>query len=122
MHIANGALIFLGAFSAVFFLGPMSPFCRSLDHAFRHAFIFDLGIPALKVMATVLFFSIIVPLFIGLPGIIAGCGLYWKKNWGRILAFVVGIVILLEFPFGTALGIYTLWVLMKPETAQLMTS
>jgi len=31
--------------------------------------------------------------------------------WARMLAIVLGCISLIHFPFGTALGIYTLWVL-----------
>jgi hypothetical protein len=40
-----------------------------------------------------------------------GVSLLMRKSWGRILAIVVGILALITIPFGTALGIYTLWVL-----------
>ncbi len=52
---------------------------------------------------------------LGLPGIVAGWGLLRRKAWSRILALVVGILGLINFPFGTAIGIYTLWVLLQPE-------
>src|SRR5690348_14834146 len=39
-------------------------------------------------------------------------GLFERRPWARILALVLGILALLRFPFGTALGIYTLWVLL----------
>ena len=56
---------------------------------------------------------------LGLAGIIAGCALLSRKNWARITVMVLGIIALLNIPFGTALGIYTLWVTTKPETRQL---
>jgi hypothetical protein len=34
-----------------------------------------------------------------------------RKPWGRTLAIVVAIISLIKLPVGTALGIYTLWVL-----------
>jgi hypothetical protein len=40
-----------------------------------------------------------------------GFSLLHRKPWGRTLAIVVAILALLKFPMGTALGIYTLWVL-----------
>lgn len=45
-------------------------------------------------------------------GFIAGWGLLERQPWARTLAIVLGILALLDFPFGTALGIYTLWVLL----------
>jgi hypothetical protein len=47
-------------------------------------------------------------------GIAAGLGLLQRQDWGRILAIVLGVVSLINIPFGTALGIYTLWVLVSP--------
>jgi hypothetical protein len=40
-----------------------------------------------------------------------GYSLLTRRPWGRTLAIVVGILSLLKPFFGTALGIYTLWVL-----------
>lgn len=42
----------------------------------------------------------------------AGWGLLERAPWGRMLAIVVAFLSLLKFPFGTALGIWTLVVLM----------
>ena len=39
---------------------------------------------------------------------VAGWGLMERTEWGRIVAIVAGILCLLKFPFGTALGIWTL--------------
>ncbi|HEV2383033.1 MAG TPA: zinc ribbon domain-containing protein [Terriglobia bacterium] len=44
-------------------------------------------------------------------GLAAGWGLLDRRLWARMLAIVIGCLSLLSFPFGTALGIYTLWVL-----------
>ncbi|WP_263411091.1 zinc ribbon domain-containing protein [Terriglobus tenax] len=38
-------------------------------------------------------------------------GLMQRKRWARTLAIVFGVLALLKFPLGTALGVYTLWVL-----------
>ena len=45
-----------------------------------------------------------------------GISLLMRKSWGRILAIVIAILSLIRIPFGTALGIYTLWVL-APSTS-----
>jgi zinc-ribbon domain len=44
-------------------------------------------------------------------GIVAGWGLLERRPWARTLTIVLGCLKLLDFPLGTALGIYTLWVL-----------
>lgn len=52
---------------------------------------------------------------LSLPGIIAGIGLLKFRPWARILAIIIGVLHLLSFPFGTALGVYTLYVLLNAE-------
>jgi len=51
-----------------------------------------------------------------IAGLIAGWGLMSRSPWARMLAIVLACISLIHFPFGTALGIYTLWVLV-PGTA-----
>jgi hypothetical protein len=43
--------------------------------------------------------------------LLVGYSLLTRRPWGRVLAIVVGILTLLKPLLGTALGIYTLWVL-----------
>jgi hypothetical protein len=52
---------------------------------------------------------------LAIPGIAAGYGLLTRKFWGRVLAIVMGILGLINFPIGTAVGLYTLWVLLQDE-------
>jgi hypothetical protein len=59
-------------------------------------------------------------LVVGAPGLIGGIGLLMKKNWARILILIVGCLDLMSFPFGTALGIYTIWVVIQPETKTIL--
>jgi zinc-ribbon domain len=49
-------------------------------------------------------------------GLAAGWGLLQREGWARILAIVIGVLNLFDPPFGTALGIYTLWVLLPSES------
>ena len=51
-----------------------------------------------------------------LPGFLAGYGLLNNKSWGRPLGIIMGVIYLLEPPFGTALGVYALWVLLNDES------
>jgi apolipoprotein N-acyltransferase len=52
-----------------------------------------------------------------IAGVIAGWGLLAHSPWARMLAIILGCISLIHPPFGTALGIYTLWVLI-PERAE----
>ena len=47
--------------------------------------------------------------------LVAGFGLLERQGWGRPLALVMAFIALISVPFGTALGVYTLWVLMSPQ-------
>lgn len=58
----------------------------------------------------------------GVLDIIAGIGVLKLKQWGRILALILAILNLLAFPIGTAVGIYTLWVLLSRDTELLFSS
>lgn len=51
-------------------------------------------------------------------GIIAGWGLLERQPWARMLTIVLGFFNLLDMPFGTALGIYTLWVLLPARSEE----
>jgi hypothetical protein len=61
--------------------------------------------------------SIIIML--SLPRLIAGIALLKYRNWGRILTVIVSILGMIDFPFGTALGIYGLWVMLHKDTLPL---
>ena len=64
-----------------------------------------------------------VALFIfSVPGIIGGVALLKRRPWGRILTLIMSVIRLLDIPFGTALGIYSLWVLVQEETKELFAS
>jgi hypothetical protein len=54
---------------------------------------------------------VIATVFSAALALMVGYSLMTRRPWGRILAIIVAILALLKFPFGTALGIYTLWVL-----------
>ena len=50
-----------------------------------------------------------------IPGIIAGIGLLRHHEWARILTLILSVIGILNFPFGTAVGIYTIWALVQDE-------
>lgn len=58
-------------------------------------------------------------LIVSLPGLIGGIGLLFKKRWARIVIIIVSILNLINIPIGTALGIYSLWVLFNDESVSL---
>ncbi len=53
-----------------------------------------------------------------ITGILAGWGLLDRQPWARMLAIVLACFNLVDMPFGTALGIYTLWVLLPSKSEE----
>ena len=56
---------------------------------------------------------------LAIPGIVGGIGLLKGKSWARLLVLVLAVLDLLDFPLGTAISIYTIWVLLNSETSAL---
>jgi hypothetical protein len=56
---------------------------------------------------------------LSLPRLVAGIGLLYHKNWARILTIVISAIGLLDFPVGTALGAYGLWVVTSRDSSSL---
>jgi hypothetical protein len=52
---------------------------------------------------------------LAIPGLIGGVGLLKRLPWSRYVVLILGCFNLVAIPFGTILGIYTIWVLIKPE-------
>ena len=61
----------------------------------------------------------ILLVILSMPSIIGGIGLLKRKYWARILILVLSFLSLLSIPFGTALGIYGIWILLKSETVEI---
>lgn len=77
---------------------------------------------SVSVSSLVMFIGFVVGillLVISLPGIIGGIGLLKHKEWARIVVLIVGFFDLLHIPVGTALGVYTLWVLFSRDAVAL---
>ncbi|MBN2029764.1 hypothetical protein JW824_05910 [bacterium] len=54
-----------------------------------------------------------------IPEIIGGIGLLKRKSWARIVVLIIGCLDLIEIPIGTAIGAYTIWVLLNEESVKL---
>jgi len=51
-------------------------------------------------------------------GFIAGWGLLQREPWARVVALVLGFISLFNIPLGTAVGVYTLWVLLPRQSQE----
>lgn len=69
----------------------------------------------LGIVANVL---IIFFILLCIPGIIAGIGLFKRKEWARILTMIISVLDLFNFPLGTAVGVYSIWALVQPEVVE----
>jgi len=56
--------------------------------------------------------------FFGVLHFVLAWGLFERQPWARVLGLVLGVLALFRLPFGTALGIYTLWVLAPEHSAR----
>lgn len=97
LYIVHSALIMIAAVIAFIGITLGGLFSGDLGHM--------IGMPIVGVIV-----GLFVALF-AIPGFIAGNGLLEGKSWARVLTMVLGALKILDFPLGTALGVYTFWVL-----------
>ncbi len=74
-------------------------------------------------MGVLALIGLFIALFLGIvsiPGLIAGIGLLKLKPWSRMLTIIVSCLDLFNIPFGTALGVYSFYVLMNDEAIRLL--
>jgi hypothetical protein len=73
------------------------------------------GLLAVPVLAFIGMCIVALICIVSLPALIGGIGLIKFQPWSRVLMIVVSVFHLLSFPFGTALGVYGLWVLLNEQ-------
>jgi len=61
----------------------------------------------------------VIAMLWGAAHVIVGVPLRKRRPWARLVALMLGSVDLLLLPYGTALGIYAMWVLLHEEGKQL---
>ena len=64
-------------------------------------------------------FRAVLSMILYFPMLIASVGIYRKKRWGRSMGFVWSALNLPFFPFGTVLGLFSIWVLIKKKTKEI---
>ncbi len=106
LHIGLGLFALLGAFCVFTFLGMAGGIVISQGEKQAAGV---LGIVALCVGG---FLAVV-----GLPGVISGWALYSGRAWAWPIVLVLGFLNLPNIPFGTAVGIYTIWALLSERKA-----
>ncbi len=51
-------------------------------------------------------------------GFFAGWGLMQREPWARVVAIILAFISLFNIPFGTAIGVYTMWVLLPGQSQE----
>ncbi|HVA18065.1 MAG TPA: zinc ribbon domain-containing protein [Candidatus Dormibacteraeota bacterium] len=77
---------------------------------------FSPGSPLERVILGGIAFASMIIVLQALLSFVAAWGLFERQSWGRLAAIIAGIFALWRIPFGTALGIYTLWVLLPASS------
>lgn len=99
-------------------LGLMAAVVVLIALSFARAFVGDDD-----VAQTVLrFLSVSIPILIGslsTLGLIAGISLLVYRPWARYVIIVISILDCVNIPIGTAIGIYSIWVLIQDDTVKL---
>jgi hypothetical protein len=78
-----------------------------------------IALPVIGIAGTAL---VIFLFMLSIPGLVTGIGLLKFRPWARILGIVLSAINLIHIPFGTAVGVYGLWVLLNKQTEPLFTS
>ena len=109
LHIVFGSFGVLAGLGIFAFFGSLAALVGITEHTDDKL----VAIPILGGLGGIIF---IIALIFSLPSLIAGFGLLNYKPWARILSIVLSALDLFHVPFGTALGVYGLWVLLNPQT------
>lgn len=54
-------------------------------------------------------------LLLSIPGIVGGIALLQRARWSRVFMIVLSAFKLMDVPIGTALGVYTIYVMLRPD-------
>ena len=113
LNIIWGSLGLIAALIILAVFGGTMGLIRATSHGDPGAYF---AIPIVGLIGSI----ILIVLLIGsVPTVVAGVGLLQMASWARILTIIVSALHLFNIPFGTALGIYGLWVMLSDETIRL---
>jgi hypothetical protein len=113
LYIALGVMGIIGAFIVLAIFGGSAGLLRAIipDEPAT-----AIAAPILSFFALALFLGMLI---FSVPEILAGIGLFKLRPWARLLGIVLCILNLMKVPFGTAVSIYGLWVLLSGRTDEL---
>jgi hypothetical protein len=112
LHIIFGSLGVLAALVILLIFGGLAGLVSTTSQM-EDAHV---AVPILGGIGAFVFFFLLA---VSVPGLVAGIGLLQFRPWARILTIILSVVDLFHVPFGTALGIYGLWVLLSQGSERL---
>jgi len=112
LHIIYAGLVVLAGIVVLVIMGGIAGIISTTDTSPDS----QVAPPILGLIGIGVFVLLLV---LSLPGTIGGFGLLQFKSWARILVIVLSVFELISIPFGTALGIYGLWVLLNRDAERL---
>jgi hypothetical protein len=113
-HVTLVAAFQIG-FSAIGLIGSSIMF---FIFSFAGSFVEDVEVAG-TVMKFIGTFLPTMLILTSLLGLIGGIGLLNFQKWARILVMIISAIGCFFFPIGTAIGVYSLWVLMQDDSAKL---
>ncbi|HEY7820284.1 MAG TPA: hypothetical protein VIG29_18820 [Vicinamibacteria bacterium] len=113
LYIVFGCLGLLGAFALLLFFGGVAGIVGIAAHEDPDAAV---AVPIVGGLGVGL--AALVTLF-SIPGLVVGIGLVKFRRWARVGGAVLSAINLVNFPLGTAIGAYGLWVLLSKESEPL---
>lgn len=111
LFIVSGILVIFGMIFLMGFFSFLFPFVMQEVPV-------DEQWPFEMVTGILQFIGWFVIILFGVPKIIAGIGLLNKKPWALLMALIFGCLGVLNFPLGTALCGYTIWVYIEDNKAK----
>ena len=113
LYIVFGTLGVLAAFAFLAIFGGVAGIVGLVAHEEPDA---SVAVPILGGIGVAV--SAVIAL-LSLPGLVIGIGLTKFRRWARVGGVVLSALNLLNFPLGTAIGAYGLWVLLSKESEPL---
>lgn len=104
-HLAYGGIFFLLMALFLIFFGVV----------FIGAMMADPSAPPIVFFVFVWLFIAAMYAAMTIPSFIAGYGLLKRKKWARTWSIISAVIAAMNFPFGTAVCVYTFWFLFSNE-------
>ena len=115
MHVHILGWIYIGCAGLMGFAGIMAMFASQLVSRLPIPWPPEVPPAIVPFIGSVVVFAGLVNLTLAGGAAAAGIGLLQYRNWGRISAVIMAMLLAFWFPVGTALAIYTFWVLFSEK-------